>query len=135
MHLPSLLRVVACVPLLASCSDGRDVCDCAPPGLGIEIPDDRASDVAAVRWSGPPCDGQRPSCTGGGPCNWGFDHGVADGVCHIEVSFRSGAPTFTADVSFHTNVSDCCPGIYPDRRVVVVPAASPSSDAGTRDAR
>jgi hypothetical protein len=60
--------------------------------------------------------------------------GRADGNCHVEVTFRSGAVTFAADAQVAFRNDGCCSGFIADP--VLVPgldAALPAFDAGASD--
>ena len=52
------------------------------------------------------------------------------GVCHVTVSFRSGAADFGVDVKVSRSPGACCPGLVSEPSAVIVPESGPA-DAAT----
>jgi hypothetical protein len=129
------MRLYLClVPLLAlgACASETVFCDCGEYGVGISVPADRFDDVANVTATGPGCASE--VMTPQPHVFW--VRGRAVGTCHIEITFRSGAPTFTADAQVEAHQTGCCSGFLADP--VVVPeldgGAPSTADAAAGDA-
>ena len=98
-------------------------CDCGPTGLTITIPPDRIQDVDRVTTIGA-CAVEAD--TGTTPAA-GTIHieASAEGTCHVEITFLSGAPAYATDVAFTYILGDCCLGYYAERdRTIVNPFPS-----------
>jgi hypothetical protein len=113
---------------LLGCQSDPVFCDCGEVGLGISIPADRIDDVATVTASGPGCESAVMM-----PYPRVFwVAGRAAGTCHVEVTFRSGAPTFRADAELVPHSEGCCNGYIGEG--IIVPdldaGPGPGSDAG-----
>jgi hypothetical protein len=86
-------------------------------GVQVSVPSDRVSKVASVEGSGTACSGKVIDDDGGAfqiPV-------VAEGVCHVVVTFQSGPP-YTDDVNLRPpchGAACCACGPYPDHAVVV----------------
>lgn len=109
-------------------------CACGDSSVVIDLPADRAADVAGVQVSGPACQGVSASCSqpvATGCVEYTF-RGVADGACDVDVLFASAPPTFHAQVSFAA--VSCCPGYWPQppsaARIEVPDVAGDAGAAG-----
>jgi hypothetical protein len=105
----------AVVPALSACGGGSGSaeCACGDDGVTIDLPPDRASQVAGVQLAGTACQGVTPSCSepiSSGCAQYTF-YAVAAGTCDVDVLFASGPSDFHAEVSF-ARVA-CCPGYWP----------------------
>jgi hypothetical protein len=107
---------------------GTDDChhSCPVSFFVVVLPKDRTSDVAAVTPTGP--------CASGGPVvgSQGGEYDVTAsgvGVCHLTVSFLSGAPDFVTDVNLTQNPGPCCLN-----QPVPVPYAVDVPESGSADA-
>ena len=84
-------------------------------------------DVAAVEVDGP-C---RAGSVTGSPAGETFVSGLGIGVCHIVVSFQSGAPSFVTDVKIIPNPGPCCVGLPEAEMGAVTVPEGPTADAAT----
>ena len=112
-------------------TQGCGICECASPGAFVEVSPDRAADVAQVTATGATCVATTRCDTPSGSTCIGFVVAAQQpGVCHIQVTFTSGAAPITSDVEFRQS-DGCCSGLYPvsGQGLIRVPAAS-SADAG-----
>jgi hypothetical protein len=115
----------ACV---VSCQDCNHSC---PIGsFAVTVPEDRLSDVASVEVTGP-CTPQ--TVTGSVPQVFFFAV-TGEGVCHVTVSFRSGAPDFVRDVPLAKPKAKegCCLNVPGAQGDVAVPEIGPM-DASAYD--
>jgi len=125
-----LLASLWCCACLISCSSGDDCNHSCPTGsFAVTVPEDRLSDVASVEGTGP-CS---PQTITGSPPQVFFFGVTGEGVCHITVSFRSGAPDFVSDVLLAKPKAGCClNGAYAQDSDVIVPEIGPI-DASAKD--
>jgi hypothetical protein len=94
--------------------------------FSVVVPPDRQGDVASVVTTGQCGDAESVA-----PDGVFFVRVLGEGTCHVTVTFRSGAPTFQADVPIVTSKTGCCPGELGAQGPVNVPEAP--RDAGVRD--
>lgn len=99
---------VASLVITSGCSDSAADChhSCPISTFVVDVPADRLDDVASVTAAGP-CISQ--SVTGSAPGIYFFS-ATGDGVCHVTVSFHSGAPDFMGSVTIAPNAGPCCVG-------------------------
>lgn len=129
------LNAAAAVLALGACGGGGSgdgpQCTCGDDGVTIDLPPDRASQVAGVQLGGVACQGVVPSCNqpvASGCAQYAF-HAVAAGRCDVDVLFASGPSDFHAEVSF-ARVS-CCPGYWPQPpEAAHLEVPDPGADAG-----
>jgi hypothetical protein len=116
--------------IAAVCSSGcGDDCHHSCPIDIFSVDVENASDVAAVSATGP-CAPQ--TVTGSQPGIYFFSP-TGLGVCHLTVSFRSGAPDFVSDVKITPNPGPCCVNqAVAETSEVYVPDLGPI-DAGRHD--
>jgi hypothetical protein len=129
--LPVLVLLVSSV-FEVSCTNGPEGCRFLP--FNIDVPTQRASDVASLTQSGPGCGNGTPYCEDGkSPClSFGTSIGPGStfrGACTVTVTFKRGAPPFVATATFGPE-SDCPTGGVPTPMRVVVPATVPAFDGG-----
>lgn len=94
-------------------TQGCTICDCATPGASVEVPPERASDVAQVTLSGATCVATTQcGISGQSPCTEYRINPTQPGTCHVAVTFTSGAPTVTGDIQFQ-QYGGCCAGLFP----------------------
>jgi len=110
------LKATAAVLALGACGGGGPggaECTCGDDGVTIDLPPDRASQVASVQLGGAACQGVVPSCNQPvmAGCEQYTFHASGAGTCDIDVLFASGPADFHAEVSF-ARVT-CCPGYWP----------------------
>jgi hypothetical protein len=107
---PSKLRWILLIAGLScgSSTVGSDDChhSCPISSFAIDVPKSRVSDVAAVTPIGP-C---APEQVVGSEAGVYFFRVTGTGVCHLTVSFQSGAPDFVTDVNITPNPGPCCVG-------------------------
>ena len=120
--------LLCCILSLAGVSCGDNCRFSCPLGdFLVVVPTDRVSDVTGVTPSGP-C---RPELVTGFPAGEYFIQVDGIGVCHVTVSFRSGAPDFVTDVKMNPGPGPCCAGeATPETSMVAVPESGPA-DAAT----
>lgn len=102
-------RAAILVTWLAACGEGQSAVACRCPAstggyVEIAVPQARQSDVDSVKTSGPGCSGDVEPYPGG------FQARAQEGVCHVEVAFKSGLPTYTIDVTVTRPqcAGECC---------------------------
>lgn len=127
---PLLLAVSWAVS--TSCTNGPEGCDSKI--FEIEVPAQRAGDVAYLTQSGPGCGDGTPYCADGkSPClvyatrhvgGWTFL-----GDCRVTVTFKSGAPPFVATATFAPEPG-CTRGSVSTPKFANVPSALPVFDGG-----
>jgi hypothetical protein len=133
LRIVSAASAIAVVGAVAACGESGRTCDFFCPGnnpiIQVAVPSDRASDVGAVTATGP-C--SSPTAAQGGAKDTYYDvHFTGTGMCHITVSFLSGAPSFTVDVKITPNPGLCCAGpLVAEPSVVAVPESG-LADAAT----
>jgi hypothetical protein len=131
---PLALPVVAMTAIAsaAGCgSSSKGTCSCDDPTVYIDVPPDRAADVAAVVLSGQACATAVAQCVqplGQGCARYSFQAST-DGACDVDVSFASGPADFNDQLTF-AQVSTCCPGYYAQPSGAS-PIEVPDLDGGT----
>jgi hypothetical protein len=114
----------------AACTGGSAVeCDCADPSVRIEVPADRAAQVAGVSLSGRACENATAQCSQpvGGGCSEYVFQAAAPGACNVDVQFNGGPADFQEQVTFVGGPA-CCGGFY------VQPASASPIDVPDLDA-
>ena len=109
---------------------GCGSCDCRLDGLYIQVPVDRAADVAQVAATGSTCHTNPPQCNGPSTpsCGSYLVHATQAGACHIQITFTSGAAPVEGDVDFEST-GGCCGGLNPaNGQGIIVPSLA--IDAG-----
>jgi len=105
-HILAVLSAAFAATLAVGCSNEDCNHSCPINDFTVDVPKDRVSDVAAVTPTGP-CE---PEPVSGSPPGVYFFTVTGVGVCHLTVTFRSGAPDFVADVKSAPNSGPCCVG-------------------------
>jgi hypothetical protein len=124
----ALGEIVAMLTISACTDSGKTECDCADPSVRIEVPADRAAEVAGVSLSGRGCETATPQCSqpvGSGCAEYVFQ-GTAPGDCTVDVQFNGGPADFQEQVTFVGGAA-CCGGFY------VQPASASPIDVPDRD--
>jgi hypothetical protein len=124
------LLAAALAPSLPGCPPETQ-CECAYTGTVIEIAEERTGDVARVTASGAGCSAAPHCVSDTTPCSVYVVDASAEGACHIEVQFTSGAAPVVEDVTYRQASGSCCTGLYPtdaEGQSVIVP---PLDDAGS----
>jgi hypothetical protein len=125
----ALGEIVAMLTISACNDRGGTECQCADPSVRIEVPADRAADVAGVQLSGRACENVTLQCSqpvGAGCAEYLF-RATGAGTCDVDVQFNGGPADFLEQVSF---VSDtCCSGFYV-QPATASPIDVPDLDAG-----
>jgi hypothetical protein len=118
------------VAAVSCCGCSSNECDFSCPGgaFAVEVPNDRVSDVLNLECTGPcSCSPELSAVSppGGIIIGHGAEYLVfvgGVGVCHVNMSFMSGAPDFVADVKTTLNPGPCCVGEpEPETATLTVP--------------
>ncbi len=108
----ALARVAIVVTVGGTAGAMQGCCgDCAGTGGWVSVPAARASDVASVTVTGACAAIVRCASPSMSPCTGYSISPQHEGICHIEVTFASGAAPITRDFDFRWNLG-CCSGPY-----------------------
>ena len=109
----SLVGASMIVLATSGCGSAEAKCDCAAPGLVIDVPAALVPQVTSVTVSDRACNGVTPSCAqkdGAGSCVQYTVLPTTVGNCHVAVGLQGR--TFSSDVLI-VQATGCCSGLYP----------------------
>jgi hypothetical protein len=114
-------------------SDAQTECDCASPTVLVDVPPDRAGDVASVTLSGRACPTAVATCAASaasGCTEYAFE-ATGDGECDLDVEFTTAPADFTEALDFAQ--VRCCPGYYVQPATGSPVSVPDATDAGASE--